>query len=252
VAMRSSDGRSEFTHILDLARNRLTQSNFEAGYTGVPVWSPNGGHVLFAGSRREQEDPSWWVLPVAGLVMCVGGGLIGALVMWKLPAMGQAPAKQEAKAENAPMDLAALNNEVTRLKNITPSPSHVMEDVSFHYSNLWFAGQKKNWPLAMFYYNETRSHIRWLLRINPNPKTPQGEVVNLQGIFDGIDTSSLATLKKSIEDQNLEQFTANYKLMLEACYSCHKSAGRAYLRPMIPTAPPQSVINYSPDANWPS
>ena len=184
------------------------------------------------------------------LIVFVLGLVIGGLIVWKLPALGQA--KQEKKAATAAVDVTALNNEVARLKSITPSLSHVMEDVSFHYQNLWFAGQKKNWPLAMFYYNETRNHIRWLLRINPNPKTPEGEVVNLQGIFDGIDTSSLAMLKKSIDDKNSEQFTANYKLMLEACYSCHKSVGRPYLRPMIPTTPPQSIINYSPDASWPS
>ena len=115
-----------------------------------------------------------------------------------------------------------------------------MADVGFHYNDLWFAGQKKNWPLAMFYYNETRGHIRWLIRKFPTTKTPEGEVVNLQGIFDGIDTSSLAMLKKSIEDGSLDEFTEVSKLMLEGCYSCHKSAGRPYLRPMIPTAPPQS------------
>jgi len=185
------------------------------------------------------------------VVVFIVGALIGGLVVWKLPALGQSGAKDQAKTEASKIDLVALNNDVARLKDIVPSNSHLMADVGFHYNNLWFAGQKKNWPLAMFYYNETRGHIRWLIRKSPTTKTPEGEVVNLQGIFDGIDTSSLAMLKKSIEDKNLDEFTAMYKLMLEGCYSCHKSAGRPYLRPMIPTTPPQSVINYSPDANWP-
>jgi hypothetical protein len=189
---------------------------------------------------------------VKTVVVFVFGALLGGLVVWKLPAHGQTIVKDEGKTEAAKVDLTALNNDVARLKSIVPSNSHIMEDVSFHYSNLWFAGQKKNWPLAMFYYNESRNHIRWLLQKNPTTKTPEGEVVNLQGIFDGIDTSSLPMLKKSIEDKNLAEFTSAYKLMLEACYSCHKSAGRPYLRPMIPTVPPQSIINYSSDASWPS
>src|SRR5215471_10106081 len=147
----------------------------------------------------------------------VCGILIGGLLVWKLPALGQTAVKNEAKTEIVNVDLTALNNDVARLKSIVPSNSHIMEDVSFHYSNLWFAGQKKNWPLAMFYYNESRNHIRWLLQKSPTTKTPEGEVVNLQGIFDGIDTSSLAMLKKSIEDKNLEDFTAKYKLMLDGC-----------------------------------
>jgi hypothetical protein len=177
------------------------------------------------------------------------GALIGGLVVWKLPALGQTSAKDQNKSEAPKIDLNALNNDVARLKSITPSNSHIMEDVSFHYSNLWFAGQKKNWPLAMFYYNETRNHIRWLIQKSPTTKTPDGEVVNLQGIFDGLDTSSLPMLKKSIEDKSSDEFTAAYKLMLDGCYSCHKSAGRPYLRPVVPTVAPQSIISYSPETN---
>ena len=186
---------------------------------------------------------------VKTILVFVVGALIGGLVVWKLPALGQSAAKDQTKTEAPKIDLNALNNDVARLKSIVPSNSHIMEDVSFHYSNLWFAGQKKNWPLATFYYNETRNHIRWLITKSPTTKTPDGEVVNLQGIFDGIDTSSLAMLKKSIDDKNFEGFNTNYKLMLDSCYSCHKSAGRPYLRPQIPTTPPQSIINYTPEAS---
>jgi hypothetical protein len=177
------------------------------------------------------------------------GALIGGLVVWKLPALGQSAPKDQAKTEAPKVDLTALNNDVAKLKSIVPSNSHIMEDVSFHYSNLWFAGQKKNWPLATFYYNETRNHIKWLVTKSPTTKTADGEVVNLQGIFDGIDTSSLPMLKKAIDDKNFEDFNAKYKLMLDACYSCHKSAGKPYLHPMVPTVPPQSIINYNPEAS---
>jgi hypothetical protein len=179
------------------------------------------------------------------------GALIGGLIVWKLPAFGQTAAKDQPRAGGAPVDLATLNDDVARLKNITPNLSHVMADAAFQYANLWFAGEKKNWPLAMFYFNETRGRIRWLLRINPSPKTPDGEVVNLQGIFDAMDMDQLAKLKSAIENKDSAQFATAYKAMLEGCYTCHKSAGRPYLRPMIPTTPPQSIINYDPAATWP-
>jgi hypothetical protein len=184
-----------------------------------------------------------------GLVIFVCGALLGGLVVWKGAALGQP--KDQPKESPKP-DIAKLSADVDRLNNITPNLSHVMADVSFQYANLWYAGQRKNWPLAMFYYNETRGRIRWMLRINPNPKTPQGEVVNLQGIFDGIDTSSLAGLKDAIEKKDSAKFNDAYKLMLESCYACHKAAGRPYLRPMVPTTPPQTILNYDPDAKWPS
>ena len=40
-------------------------------------------------------------------------------------------------------------------------------------------------------------------------------------------------------------------MMLEACYSCHKASGKPYLRPMMPTAPAQSIINFDGTATWP-
>ena len=48
-----------------------------------------------------------------------------------------------------------------------PDQSHVMKDIAYHFSNLWFAAQAQNWPLAGFYLNETRSHLKWA--VSPAP-----------------------------------------------------------------------------------
>ena len=58
-------------------------------------------------------------------------------------------------------------------------------------------------------------------------------------------------MKTAIEKKDSVQFAAAYKTMLESCYACHKSAGRPYLRPMIPQASSQSMFNYDPNATWP-
>jgi len=179
------------------------------------------------------------------------GALIGGLIVWKVPALGKTQTVPPATPDSSTAPASSLNDDVTRLKTITPTLSHVMADVAFQYSNLWFAGQKKNWPLAMFYFNETRGRIRWMLRINPMPKTPEGEIFNAQGIWDSIEPSTLQDLKKTIEAKDSQAFSTAYKAMLEACYTCHKSAGRPYLRPMVPTIVPQTIINYDPDAKWP-
>ena len=51
-------------------------------------------------------------------------------------------------------EVARLKDEIERLKALMPDQSHVMKDVAYHFSNLWFAGQAQNWPLAGFYLNE--------------------------------------------------------------------------------------------------
>jgi hypothetical protein len=69
-------------------------------------------------------------------------------------------------------DMTALKADIARLKGIVPDQSHAMKDVAYHFANLWFAAQHENWPLAEFYWAETRSHLRWAVRIIPVRKDP--------------------------------------------------------------------------------
>jgi hypothetical protein len=56
----------------------------------------------------------------------------------------------------------------------------------------------------------------------------------MASIFEAVDTSSLAAVKAAIDQKDRTAFGTAYKMMLESCYSCHKSVGRPYLRPMMP------------------
>ena len=185
---------------------------------------------------------------VCGLVV---GGL--AVWVWESHQLELVMAAQQTEAQSKAAEMSALQEEVKTLKGIMPTQSHIMADASLQAANLWFAGQKKNWPLATFFFNETRGRIRWTIRINPRPKAAGSEeVVDLQGIFDGIDNGVLTPLKEAIDKKDVTQFTSAYRLMLESCYACHKSTNRPFLRPAIPTAPAHTIINYDPGATWPS
>src|SRR6185436_11662204 len=123
------------------------------------------------------------------------------------------------------------------------SQSHTMSDVGYHWTNLWFAGEKKNWPLAQFYFEESRAHILWTIQLRPVRKGPDGNDVNLMPIFESIDTSSFKAVAEAIQAQNPAAFVEAYRGTLESCYACHKSSGKPYLRPGVPVAPGQSIIN---------
>ena len=161
------------------------------------------------------------------------------------------PVATQMGGRSADVDAMKLQTDVAHLKDIVPGQSHAMIDVGYHMVNLWFAVQKRNWPFAAFELDETRNRIRWTIRINPVRKDPDGKDVDLKGIFDGIDQSSLAMLKQAVEKKDSAAFVVAYKQMLESCYACHKTSGKPYLRPMIPTAPLQTIINDDPKASWP-
>lgn len=190
-------------------------------------------------------------LPIV-LVLVVVSLLAGALGMdrWhRAQAASAAPdAASTAKAKD---DLAALSADVAKVKDAVPSQSHAMMDVGYHWTSLWFAAASSNWPLAQFYFDETRQHVRWTIRLRPIRKDPAGNPVDLKAIFDVIDSSTFEVVKKAIERKDHAQFEAAYKLTLEACYSCHKTSGRPYLRPMVPKDASRSIINVDPGASWP-
>jgi hypothetical protein len=156
-----------------------------------------------------------------------------------------------AQQNQAPVTQATLVADVTRLREITPPNSHPMVDVGMFAANLWFAGEKRNWPLANYYLGELRNRIRWEVRLNPSPKGADGTPVDMANTFDGIDKGSMTRLKMTIDMKDSKEFATQYKMLLEDCYSCHKNAGRAYLRPMVPVSGPQPILNLDPGASWP-
>jgi hypothetical protein len=179
------------------------------------------------------------LLVLAALALACGS------VVWE----GNLIVRKTRTAEPAPSataEIAALQAEVARLKGIVPDQSHAMKDVGYHFANLWFAGKKQNWPLADFFWVESRSHLRWAVRIIPVRKDPQGNDIKLSEILEPIEKSALEDLHKAISEKNGEKFEAAYKQMLDSCYSCHLAAGKPYLRLQIPQQPEAPIIKFEP------
>jgi len=181
----------------------------------------------------------------------IGGGGVAYLHRNDVTSAAGAGAATAVDPAAARDNLDALRADVARLKTNAPSQSHTMSDVGYHWTNLWFAAEKKNWPLAQFYFEETRSHILWTIQLRPVRKAPDGSDVNLVPIFESIDSSAFKAVADAIQAQNSSAFTAAYRETLQACYGCHKTSGKPYLRPMIPTEPGQSIINFDGAATWP-
>lgn len=120
-----------------------------------------------------------------------------------------------------------------------------MKDVAYHFTNLWFAAQKENWPLAKFYLDETRSHLKWAVRIIPVRKIKGGEL-DLKAMLDGLDQSVFTNLQKTIDAKNNAEFNDAYSQTLGGCYSCHVAAEKPFLRLHIPEQPEVRIIDMNP------
>jgi hypothetical protein len=182
------------------------------------------------------------------LAALVIGAIIGGMAVeyWMVTRGAPQTSAQTPVAPGA--DVVA---DVARLKSLLPTQSHIMGDVAYHWANLWFAAEKKNWTLARYFFDEARQSVRWAILMRPVRKHPDGRDIDIKGIFDAIDPSAFATTQLAIEDKDAAAFADAYKQTLEACYSCHKAIGRPELRPMIPTAPMTTILNFDANAKWP-
>jgi hypothetical protein len=159
-------------------------------------------------------------------------------------AQNQAPTSPPAAAGSGG-EIAALKKEIEVLKGKAPDQSHAMKDVAYHFTNLWFAGQKQNWPLAKFYCDETRSHLKWAVRIIPVRKVKGGEL-DLRVMLEGLDQSVFAAVSKAIEAKDPAGFSQAYRQALEGCYGCHAAAEKPFLRLKIPEQPEARIIDFAP------
>jgi hypothetical protein len=177
------------------------------------------------------------------------GAIIGGVIVeyWLVSRGVEVPRAQSGPGASGSGDLAA---DVAHLKSVLPTQSHTMKDVGDQWVSLWFAAERKNWPLARFFFDQGRQQIRWTLAIRPERQLPPpaGGTVNLRGLFTPMDMSTFAALQLAIEDEDHEAFVAAYKESLGACQSCHAAVQMPYLRPTIPTVPPSTILGLDPAA----
>jgi hypothetical protein len=153
---------------------------------------------------------------------------------------------QMVSAQNTDAELAALKADIAALTAVVPSQSHAMMDVDYHFTNLWFAAQKDNWPLATFYLNETRSHLNWTVRLHPIRKLGNGGDLDLTPILKSVEEGGLTQLRTAIEKKDKAAFASAYRAMISQCYGCHQAAEKPFLRPHVPTSPATHIIDMQP------
>ncbi len=179
----------------------------------------------------------------------IGFLLSGASELVFEPTVLQAQAQQTPQP-NGP-ELPHTQTETNSQEGTLPDQAHAMADVGYHFANLWFAADKQNWPLANYYLGETRSHLRWAVRLHRVRKTSAGAEVDLKGILDAVDNSMLSEVGHSITNKDVAGFKIAYRQTLAGCYACHTACEKPYLRPQVPNAPAAPILNFDPNSNTP-
>jgi hypothetical protein len=155
------------------------------------------------------------------------------------------------KKEPAPQaGVAELRAEIKKLEGLVPDQAAVMSHLGYHWSNLWFAIEQENWPLADFYLSEVRSNLQWAIRVKPL-RIVNKEKVDLKSIAEALDKTQLSQLKAAITKKDRKKSIKLYDETMQGCYACHKASDKPYLKPRRPEAPEARVINFDPRAKEP-
>jgi hypothetical protein len=171
-------------------------------------------------------------------------GFIGGILALRGGTAPSRAAEPSSPATAKPDDVAALRAEVDRLKGMVPDQSHSMADVSYHYSNLWFAAREGNWPLAQFYAGEVRSHLHWAVRIIPVRKNNKGQEIRLTEILTPIEVTNLKAVDDAVAAQDGPKFEQASRNMMDSCYARHLAADKPYLKLRIPERPETPIVDF--------
>ena len=121
-----------------------------------------------------------------------------------------------------------------------------MSQLGYYFSNLWFAIDAENWPLADFYLHECRETLEWAVRIKPVREDNSGNEVNIAGIAEAVDNTQFTQMDEAIRAKDKVRSITVYRDTMVTCNSCHRASGKPFLRARIPDVPQATTIIFDP------
>jgi hypothetical protein len=141
--------------------------------------------------------------------------------------------------------LEELREEVQALRALIPGQAFGMTQVAYNASNLNFAVQSENWPLATFYLNETKVRLRAAMRLQPVRKISTGEL-ELTPIATAVENTQIAALEGILASKDKAAFAKGYTDLLNACTGCHVASEKPFLQLTPSSMPAESLIKFQP------
>jgi hypothetical protein len=178
------------------------------------------------------------------LVCIVGGSVITGVLK---PAAIAAPADAQAGVDDPRQQIQQLQQQIKHLESLVPDQAAVMTKVGYHFTNLYIAVQKENWPLADFYLGETINNIKWAVRTKPIRKDPAGRDIDLGAIAQALENTQFKDLKEAIAAKDKARCGVIYEQTLAGCFACHSASGKPYLKPQKPSEPEVKIIQFEPE-----
>jgi hypothetical protein len=196
--------------------------------------------------RFLEQPMNRYAMSICLVFVCIVGSSVIASAL-KRSAVAAPAAESQAGADDPRQQILQLQQQVKHLESLVPDQAAVMTKVGYHFTNLYIAVQKENWPLADFYLGETVNNIKWAVRAKPIRKDPAGREIDLGAIAQALENTQFKDLKDALAAKDVQRCVALYDQTLAGCYACHLASGKPYLHPQKPAEPEVKIIRFEPD-----
>jgi hypothetical protein len=118
------------------------------------------------------------------------------------------------------------------LADIQPGLGTVMMEYSYRFSNIYYAAEAGNWPLAEYQLKEMRE-------IQEVGETTRPEKADALKAFE---RSFLDPLGRTIDARDSSRFEASFNASIQGCDICHAAQKLPFIKYQLPSNPPAHLI----------
>ncbi len=171
----------------------------------------------------------------------VAGAMIALLLLSvmvfssKLASAGDGSQPQDLKTVVALLQdsLKDIQQQLDQLKQQAPGLGEYMTTIQLHAAKLWFAVGASNWDLALYELDEMSETMDGARALHAFKNG-----LDISGVLQSVQETQIPLMRQAIISRASPTFTSAYGETLDACNSCHRSAGYGFISIMPPTAPP--------------
>jgi cytochrome c553 len=153
----------------------------------------------------------------------------------KIASAGDSSQPQDLKSVVSALrdSLKDVQQQLDQLKLQAPGLGEYMTTIQLHAAKLWFAVGASNWELASYELDEMSETMDGARALHVFKNG-----LDVSGVLQSVQETQIPLMHQAIASKASSTFTSAYGETLDACNSCHRSAGYGFISIMPPTAPP--------------
>ncbi len=169
--------------------------------------------------------------------------LVAVVLSSRTASAGDGAQPQDLKTIVASLQdsLKYMQQQLDQLRQQVPGLGEYMTTIQLHAAKIWFAVNASNWDLASYELDEMSETMDGARALHVFKNG-----LDISGVLQSLQQTQIPLMRQAIVAKTSAAFASAYGETLDACNSCHRSAGYGFVSIMPPTAPPVANQRWDP------